>query len=916
MRRMLLLLLIAVSSDVSAQLKVDIVLCENKPHPLGVSCKSLHFGWEISSPKNSAKQSAFELVISSSEKNSEHGIYDVWNSSVVNSKQSVLVAYRGKILRSATQYYWKVKVWDQFGKPSKWSKLSSFCTGLENKSDWNQARWIGYEDLADSLRLAPGADDSNADKIKNNPLKRPVTPLIRKEFKITKTVKSAYAFISGLGQYELLINGKKASNGFLTPGWTYYDKSCLYNVLDITSLLKNGNNCIGAILGNGFFNINRERYSKLVDAFGMPKMICRVLIRYNDGTECDLCSDASWKVSPSAILFNSIYGGEDYDANLEQGHWAEPGFDDRHWKNTELVKAPAGHLLADMDYPVAVMDTFQVKKITEPAPGIFVYDFGQNSSGIVALKIRGHKGQKVKLIPAEILNQEKLANQNATGNPYYFSYIIKSDSTETWVPQFTYYGFRYVQVEGARPDTSVSNYLPVILQLTALHTRNAGPSNGSFECSNELFNRIFTLINWAIKSNLQSVVTDCPHREKLGWLEQDYLMGTSIHYNFDNYSLYRKLVFDLMDAQQANGLVPDIAPEYVQFDGGFRDSPEWGSSAVILPWLLYQWNGDRDIVEKAFPMIKKYVAYLESKSNHHILDYGLGDWYDYGPAAPGYAQLTPRALTATAIYYDDVVLAGKMAAVLKRYRDEKAFDDLAGQIKLAFNNRFFDAATNTYSTGSQTAMAMPLSVGLVNGKNRSVVLQNLVDSIKTHHYALTAGDIGFHFLVDALDKGERGQIIYDMNNRDNVPGYGYQLKKGATSLTESWAALEEVSNNHLMLGHIMEWFYSGLAGISQESGSVGFQTLKIKPQPVGDINYAKGSFHTPYGWVKTSWTKNKGSFRLKVEIPANSNANIYLPAHRYSKIYENNKLVRKMGSYENGRAMLSVASGIYQFEVK
>ncbi|MGZ3777708.1 MAG: family 78 glycoside hydrolase catalytic domain, partial [Mucilaginibacter sp.] len=578
MRRILLFLFILTSAEAGAQLNVAITLCENKPHPLGVPCQDFRLGWEIKALKRSEYQTAFQIVISTSEKHIDQGIYDVWNSATVHSSQSVLVAYKGKALRPATVYYWKVKVWDKFGKPSSWSKLSSFCTGLENSTDWHNARWIGYEDLADSMRVAPGVDDPSADRLKNKPLYRPVTPLLRKEFKITRNIKSAFAFISGLGQYDLFINGTKAGNGFLTPGWTYYDKRCLYNVLDITSLLKNGSNCAGAMLGNGFFNINRERYTKFVDAFGMPKMICRILINYEDGSTREIISDQSWKVSPSPILFNSIYGGEDYDANLEQLRWDQPGFDDNKWKHAKLVRAPTRKLVADMDYPVTAVDSFCVKTITEPKRSVFVYDFGQNASGIVELKIRGHKGQTVKLIPCEILTGNKLANQHATGSPYYFSYTLKGDSTETWMPQFTYYGFRYVQVEGAKPDTSGAKNLPVIVKLMAIHTRNAAPTNGSFECSNELFNRIYTLINWAIKSNLQSVITDCPHREKLSWLEQDYLMGASIHYNFDNYSVYHKLVFDLADAQQPNGLVPDIAPEYVKFDGGFRDSPEWGSS--------------------------------------------------------------------------------------------------------------------------------------------------------------------------------------------------------------------------------------------------------------------------------------------------------------------------------------------------
>ncbi|MEJ7684552.1 MAG: family 78 glycoside hydrolase catalytic domain [Segetibacter sp.] len=276
-----------------------------------------------------------------------------------------------------------------------------------------------------------------------------------------------------------------------------------------------------------------------------------------------------------------------------------------------------------------------------------MYDFGQNVSGIVRLKIKGNKGEIVKLTPAELIDENKLANQNATGKPYYFSYILKGDGEEVWQPMFTYYGFRYVLVEGAVPDTAKNTAsLPTIAELKSLHNRNSNPANGTFECSNQLFNRIYTLINWAIKSNMQSVITDCPHREKLSWLEEDYLMGASIHYNYNIYSLYRQLVFNLMDAQYAKGFVPDIAPEYVIFEGGFLDSPEWGSSAVILPWLLYTWYGDKDILQRAYPMIKKYVTYLESKSNNHILSHGLGDWFDYGSLPPGEAQLTPKAVTA------------------------------------------------------------------------------------------------------------------------------------------------------------------------------------------------------------------------------------------------------------------------------
>jgi alpha-L-rhamnosidase len=897
-----------------AQLTVVKTLCDNKVNPLGISTINVHFGWETSSQQNNQSQTAYQVVIATSPEKLKTGTY-VWNSATVQTSESVLVPYKGKALLPGTVYYWRVKVWDKNKQASAWSKVSTFCTGFENAADWQNARWIGYEELPDSMRVAPGVHSLDGGAMKvlgNKAMKRTVIPYFRKEFKADKEIVSAYAFISGLGQYEMSVNGKKAGDGFLTPGWTYYDKTILYNVLNITDLLKTGVNTLGVTVGNGFYNINRERYTKMVGAFGMPKLICRIKLTYADGTTGDVVSNENWTTSPSPIIFSSIYGGEDYDAQLEQAGWNKPGFNDSKWKKALLVKAPTGQLLADPDYPVAVMDTFRVKSITQPFPLIHMYDFGQNASGVLSLKVRGRKGQTVTLIPAEILNGDKVANQSATGAPFHFSYTLKGDGVETFTPKFTYYGFRYVQVVGAAPAGKNGNQ-PVIEELTSLHIRNSSPQNGSFKCANELFNKIYTLINWAIKSNYQSVVTDCPHREKLSWLEQDYLMGNSIHYNLDNYNLYRKLVLDLIDAQDPKGFVPDIAPEYVKFDGGFLDSPEWGSSAVILPWQLYNWYGDKDILEKAYPMMKKYVAYLESKSNNHILNYGLGDWFDYGPRQPGEAQLTPKAVTATAIYYYDVLLLSKMAALLNKPTDAASLTQQALAVKLAFNNKFLNTTTNVYSTGSQTAMAMPLSVGLVDNRIQAAVRKNLTDSISKYNYALTAGDIGFHFLVDALDKGGYSDIIYQMNNRDDVPGYGYQLKKGATALTESWPALENVSNNHLMLGHIMEWFYSGLAGIGQEDSSVGFKLLKIRPQPVGDITSASGAFHTPYGWVSTDWKKQGNNFTMTVTIPANSSANVYLPVKTGQTVYINGK---KQGLAKGQIPVIKCGSGNYLFEVK
>lgn len=889
--------------------------CEHRIDPMGIDKLSPILSWKIKSSQRGFMQSAYQVIVSTDPSGVLNNKSVVWNSGKQLGGNSIQVVYKGKTLQPATTYYWKVQVWDQNKKALTWSEPSHFTTGLFTQGDWQQAQWIGYEDIHDTMRILPGVHGSGG-KLGDKAKQRPVTPLFRKPFSIPKKVRSAVAFVSGLGQYEMSLNGTKTGESFLAPGWTYYDKTCLYNAYDVTGQLQAGNNVVGVVVGNGFHHINRERYRKLVTIFGMPKMICLLKITYTDGTVQTIVSDQSWKTAPSPITFNSIFGGEDYDAQLEQTGWNKPGFNDAAWKHVLSVTPPKGKLVAELDYPVKVMQSFAPKKITQPVAGTYMYDFGQNASGIVELKVRGKKGQTVKLTPAELINDQQLSNQKATGSPYYFSYTLKGDGEEVWRPAFSYYGFRYVQAEGAVPDTALSTAaLPKITGLALLHTRNSAPTNGSFVCSNTLFNRIDTLIQWGIKGNFQSVVTDCPHREKLSWLEQDYLMGAPVKYNFETYNLYNKLIQDMMDAQLPDGMVPDIAPEFVLFDGGFRDSPEWGSAALILPWLQYKWYGDTAIMRKAYPMMEKYVAYLESRSKNHILSHGLGDWFDLGPNRPGFAQLTPMGLTATAIYYYDAKLLSEMSGLLGKAAAATSYAAQAKTIKQVFNDTFFNATTKVYATGSQTSMAMPLVVGLVEDRYKEAVFKNLVDSITANGKKLTAGDVGFHFLVQALQEGGASQLLYDMNFRDDVPGYGYQLKKGATALTESWQALEVVSNNHLMLGHIMEWFYGGLAGIQQSEKSEAWGDIVIQPEVVGDITHVKGSYESLYGTIISEWKKEGGAFTLKVTIPANTKATIYLPGAAGKQVTESGKAV-KVTSYNKGAAVVKVGAGRYEFVVK
>lgn len=876
------------------------------------------FSWQINAGQRNQLQSAYQIRVSDNPEYLKNTEGNLWDSGKINSGQSVLVGAAFN-LKPAQTYYWKVKVWNQENQESEWSETAVFRTGLFQESDWKKAQWIGYEDMPAEKKMVPGVH-GNGDNLGDKCIDRPVVPLFRKEFEVAKKVKEATLYITGLGQYEASINGRKVGNSFLTPGWTNYDKTVFYTSYDVTGMLHHGKNAIGAIVGNGFYNINRERYRKLVIAWGNPKLIGQLRIRFTDGTEQILVTGTDWKTTPSPITFTSIYGGEDYDARLEQNGWNQSDFNDSAWKNAILMTVPSGKLTEEKDFPLEIKETFSAKTIKKLDDGGYLYDFAQNASGIVELKVKGKKGQVVRLIPSELITKENQPNQSASGSPYSFSYTLKGDGEEIWAPRFTYYGFRYVKVDGAIPVSEKTNdETSQVLDLKLLHNRNSTPSTGTFSCSNELFNRTFNLINWGIKSNLQSVLTDCPHREKLGWLEQTFLMGSSVHFNFDLYQLYSKQVDDMMEAQLENGLVPDIAPEYVPFGGGFRDSPEWGSASVILPWLIYKWYGDISVMEKAWPMMIRYAEYLKGKSDKHIVFHGLGDWFDYGPKQPGEAQLTPKAVTATSIYYYDVKLLSEMASVLKKTEEQTKLGPWADEIKAAFNAKFFNPVTGIISTGSQTAMAMPWCVGLVDEQYKPKVMQNLEDSIRKQGKPLTAGDVGFRYLVEALTFGGKSQLLYEMNARDDVPGYGFQLKKGATALTESWPALENVSNNHLMLGHLMDWFYAGLGGISQTEKSVAYKEIVIKPEMVGDLTWAKASYQSSYGEIRSEWEKSATSVKMNVTIPANTTALIYIPFNPGSVIKESGKDISGLKDIqiieeENGRKVVRIGSGEYEFE--
>jgi len=876
-------------------------------NPIGISEEFLFFSWQ--SDKENIGQKAYQIIISDDYKLISKNIGNNYNSGKIYSSQNIRIKINHKNFLPAKKYFWKIKIWDTNNKVYL-SDISYFVLSLNNEH-WKNAKWIAFEILDDSLKVFPGVHGSGKN-LGNKALKRSIIPCFRKNFILEKELKEAYLFVASPGHYEAFINGQKVSNYFLTPSWSNYKKRIYFNTYEVTKFLQK-NNCIGIIAGNGFYYINRERYRKLTIAEGYPVVIAKLVVRYKDDTCEEIVTDETWKTFPSPIIYSSIYGGEDYDARKEQKSWNLPEFVDDNWQNVVINCNLSTELLTpEIIYPNTYKDVYKPVNSWKLYENSYVFDFGQNMSGIIKINVRGNKDDVITIFPAELISSNKDINQKNSGSPFYYKYILKGDSFETWQPSFSYYGFRYARVDFSSTD----NKIIFLDSLKSIHISNSAPEVGNFNCSNILFNDIYKLIKWAIRSNMQSVLTDCPHREKLGWLEQTYLMGSAIHYNYDIYHLYCKIIYDMMDAQDNSGLVPSIAPEYVVFEGGFRDSPEWGSASIILPYMIYKWYGDTGILRSSWTMMKKYFNYLQSKAVNHILDYGLGDWYDLGPQKPGFAQLTPNALTATATYYYNAFILKEVAKVLKDTLSLKKFKILTDEIKNEFNKIFFDSVKCIYATGSQTAMAMPLVLDIVPIKYKNKVVKNFVDSIKKNDYKLTAGDIGFYYVLKALTDNGYVDIVYKMNNRDDVPGYGYQIKKGATALTESWQALESVSNNHLMLGHLMDWFFYALGGIKQQDNSIAYKNILFEPSFIDDLEFANIYFYSPYGKIVSNWKKIDNKIIYFVTIPSNCTALVKLNKKYIKSILTiNNKKPKKLSNSENF-IFINLNSGKYVIEMK
>ena len=883
--------------SVSAKLTVTRLTCNYQGDPaapesgyindMAVTEGDIRLGWQMAATANGESQSAYEITI-------RENVTDktVYASGKVKSSQSQLVSAPA-LKPNRHGYYWQVRVWNDKDEASDLSGKQEIRV-VPDKID---AEWIGAITKKDAkipegrFSNAVFKKDSFKTKWADVDTLSTKSIILRKEFSLEgKQVADAVLYVSGMGHYKLSINGTGVGNAEFAPVWSEYDKTVYYNVFDVTQLLATGDNAIGVLLGNGMFNVQRMgRYSKLQTSFGPPQMLLRMEINYADGTQQVIKSGQDWKYDFSPITFNTIYGGESYDARLEQTGYDRAGFDDTKWRNAVLTEGPKGRLTVQTVQPVRIMERYGIKswkpipadslaaasKATKRDihPSAFVADMGQNLAGFPEIVVSGKRGQKVTMLVAEKLTPQGACDQRQTGRQHYYEYTLKGDGQEVWHPHFSYYGFQYIQVEGAVLEGQPNpDGLPVLKRLNSCFIYNSAEEVSSFECSNPLFTQTHRLIERAERSNMQSVLSDCPHREKLGWLEQDHLCGPSLLYNYDMTRYAPKVIRDITDTQKPNGMVPTTAPQYISFGNLFDDSPEWGSTLVILPFMYYDQYGDSTLITRNYEPMRRYVDYLTSRADNGIVSHGLGDWYDYGPWRAGFSKNTPVPLVATAHYIFDLQLLTRAAEMTGHKADVEKYSALLKDVTDSFNRTFYKPDSCYYGTGSQTSNALPLYLGLT-GENKQKVMQSLIADIEAHGNRLTTGDVGNRYLFQTLAQNGLNELLYTMLNHYETPGYGFQLRHGATTLTEQWDPRQGSSWNHFMMGQIDEWLFKTLAGIQNQPGTHGLRHLLITPTLVGDLQYVKASTASLYGKISVNCSRTQ----LTVEIPVGSDATIVLP---------------------------------------
>ena len=886
----------------NAPVSVTNLRCESLSNPVGIDIATPRLGWELSSAVSGVRQTGYRIIVASSldKLNANEG--DLWDSRFVESDNTLYIPYSGSELKSRMKCYWKVKVTTNKGSAG-WSAPAEWSMALLECSDW-KAEWTGLD------KSFPG------DVLENHT--RLSARYFRKEFALEqKTVANAMLYISGLGFYEAFINGKRIGSQVFAPTATDYSKVVKYNTFDVTELLADGNNAIGVILGNGrYFSMRQPG----VRHFGFPKMITQLEVIYTDGSQQTIASDASWKVTANGpTCSNNEFDGEEYDARMEMPGWYLVGFDDSNWLQAEKTEAPGGKLEAQKNRNIQIMETISPIAISEPKPGMYILDMGQNMVGWLRMKVKGNAGDRVTLRFSEILKDDgSIYLDNIRSALVTDKYTLNGEGIEIWEPSFTYHGFRFVEITGFPGTPTLDNFEGRVIY-------DEMEVTGHFETSNPMINKIYKNAYWGIRGNYRSMPTDCPQRdERMGWLGDRAVGSLGESFIFGNHLLYAKWLDDIEQAQLENGCVPDVAPNYWHV---YNENMTWPGAYLIIANMLYDQFGDKEPIVKHYASMKKWMNFMKEK---YMVDYIMpkdtyGDWC-MPPESPELihskdpARITDPAVLGTTFYYHLLTLLNRFALLLDKPDDATAFSKEAELVKNAFNEKFLNKTTGYYSNNTVTANILPLRFGMTPDEYEEAVFNNIVEKtmgeFKGH---VSAGLVGIQQLMRGLSDYGRTDIAYKIATKRTYPSWGYMAENGATTIWELWngntADPAMNSGNHVMLlGDLITWFYGYLAGIQNAAGSVGYKQIAFKPYLPEGLNYVDASFQSVRGYIGSSWQVEDGAFKWTIEVPANCSAIVYVPAGNKEavKMPSGAKYIGMEGDY----ALFEVQSGKYRFDSK
>ncbi|MCW9713322.1 glycoside hydrolase family 78 protein [Aliifodinibius salicampi] len=890
-------------------------------NPVGLDVEAPRFSWILNNNQRGASQTAYQIAVSQNEEELRKGTETVWDTGKISSSETVNIQYEGKELESSETYYWRVRTWDGDDSATPWSEMNSFQMGLLETDDW-QAQWIAHPDSA------------------------VVAPLLRKDFAIDKEIASATLYTTGVGYYEMYLNGEKVGDHVLDPAITDYNDRILYETYEVTDLLNSGNNALGLWLGEGAWRLregdDRWAWYGMNNNFGKPMGIAQLHIRFDDGSETVVTTDESWTAAQSPITYNSVYGGEDYDARLEQEGWSEINFDDSSWQRAEILANPDITLDSQLMPSIRVTQTIEAVRQTQPDSNTYLFDLGQNIPGWWRMEVEGERGTELKIRGAETLNDslfptplkpdDSLSTDKAYHRDVWTTYTLKGGGNESYEPRFFYTGFRYVEVQVDHPDQLNS------LQVSGQVVHSDIPRNGRFSSSDTLLNDIYEATIWSQRGNLHGFPTDCPHREKGGYNGDGQVIAEASMHDFHMQPFYRKWIQDMRDAQYENGRIPNTSPTML---GGTGGGIAWGSAYILIPWWMHQYYHDTEILIEHYPAMKRYLQYLktlaseedENPEEKYIINEFGGHWDSLGEwEAPIRERNGPiNPLTNTYYWYLNNITSAKIAGVLGKEEDREEYLALADSIKGAFNQKFFDSKTNLYGTEEpyQSYLLFALAGDLVPAGHRQEVLDNLIEDIMvTRDGHLATGILGTKHLFSVLSDEGREDVIHRMVTQKTFPSWGYWLENGATTLWENWEG--ESSHNHQMFGSVNEYFYKYLAGIrapTDEGTTTGYKHIQIKPFIPADMDHAKASVETIRGIISSEWERADGELSLKVTIPPNTTGMVSIPdlGNEEVQISEGDDLVWdagnaintgngiKNGTRKEGTVIFDIESGSYSF---